>query len=197
MNREELIKIIQENTMDTAGVLDYLNISKQRLSDMKRKNKIIEVKKGIFLRMDIELIKINQQDLREKYNKKSSYELFPIYKKIGNNLLINKLRFFDCVTMVKYKITNEIYNRNLEDTLNVILSSLEKDHHVYFMDHKYFDNIEQEKNIKENMIIKKFSLESYKEFLQHNGAHIIGLDKIGNYNNILDKLNKKLKECVN
>lgn len=67
MNREELIKLIQDNTMDSKEVIEYLGISKQRLSDLKRTNKLYEVKKGIYLRADVEKRKEEQGELREKY----------------------------------------------------------------------------------------------------------------------------------
>lgn len=67
MNRDDLIKFIQDNTMESAEVIEYLGISKQRLSDMNRTGKLEAVKKGIYLRMDVEQRKLEQDDLREKY----------------------------------------------------------------------------------------------------------------------------------
>lgn len=67
MTREELIKLIQENTMDSSEVIEYLGISKQRLSDMNRTGKLVAVKKGIYLKMDVETRKAEQDELREKY----------------------------------------------------------------------------------------------------------------------------------
>lgn len=67
MEREKLIKLIQENTMDTSEVVEYLGISKQRLSDMNRTGKLVAVKKGIYLKADVETRKIEQNELRKKY----------------------------------------------------------------------------------------------------------------------------------
>lgn len=67
MNREDLIKLIQENTMDSAEVVEYLGISKQRLSDMNRQGKLIAIKKGIYLKCDVEERKKEQDELRQKY----------------------------------------------------------------------------------------------------------------------------------
>lgn len=67
MEREALIKLIQESTMDSSEVVEYLGISKQRLSDMNRTGKLVAVKKGIYLKVDVEARKEDQEDLREKY----------------------------------------------------------------------------------------------------------------------------------
>ena len=67
MNRDDLIKLIQESTMDSAEVIEYLDISKQRLSDMNRTGKLVAIKKGIYLRQDVEARREEQDDLREKY----------------------------------------------------------------------------------------------------------------------------------
>lgn len=67
MDREELIKIIQDNTMDSSEVVEYLGISKQRLSDMNRQGKLVAIKKGIYLKQDVDKRKQEQENLREKY----------------------------------------------------------------------------------------------------------------------------------
>lgn len=70
IDREDLIKLIQANTMDSSEVVEYLGISKQRLSDMNRTGKLVAVKKGIYLRQDVEARKDEQDELREKYYKR-------------------------------------------------------------------------------------------------------------------------------
>jgi len=188
MERNELIKMINDETMDTSEVIDYLGISKQRLSDMKRSGKANEVKTGLFLREDIEIIKINQMNLREKFNKNTVYELFPVYKLINDIMLIDKLRFFDCVTMTKHRITNDIYNDQLEQGLELILERLKVGTKVLMLDHKGFDDIENEEDIENNIILKEFTKKTFKEFLEFDGASIIGLTMIGNYYKILKQL---------
>ncbi|AET66373.1 hypothetical protein Desor_0683 [Desulfosporosinus orientis DSM 765] len=189
MERNEFIKMIKERIMDTCEVIDYLGVSKQRLSDMKTRGKVHEIKKGLFLREDIEIIKINQKDLREKFNKDTAYELFPVYKLIDDIVIIDKLRFFDCVTMVKHSCTNDIYNDQLEQTLKLILERLKAGSRVFMLDHKSFDYIENEEDMKQNgVILKEFTERTFREFLEYDGASIIGLNKIGNYNEILKQL---------
>ncbi|HBJ2614707.1 TPA: helix-turn-helix domain-containing protein [Clostridium botulinum] len=70
MTREELIKLIEENIMESKEVVEYLGISKQRLSDMNRTGKLKAVKKGIYLKSDVEKRKKEQNELRDKYYKR-------------------------------------------------------------------------------------------------------------------------------
>lgn len=192
MERNELIKMIKEKTMDTHEVIDYLGISKQRLSDMKTSGKVYEVKKGLFLREDIEVIKINQKGLREKFNKDTAYELFPVYKLIDEIMIIDKLRFFDCVTMVKHRNTNNVYNDQLEQSFKLILERVKIGNKVFMLDHKGFDYIETVDDIKQNgVILKEFTENNFREFLEYDGASIIGLNMIGNYNEILKQLDSE------
>lgn len=67
MDRSELIKLIQENTMESKEVLEYLEISKQRLSNMNRTGKLVAVKKGVYLKQDVLARKEEQEELRDKY----------------------------------------------------------------------------------------------------------------------------------
>ncbi|WP_039242705.1 hypothetical protein [Clostridium botulinum] len=70
MEREELIKLIKDNTMDSTEVVEFLGISRQRLSDMNRTGKLVAVKKGIYLKQDVVARKEEQEALRLKYYKK-------------------------------------------------------------------------------------------------------------------------------
>lgn len=70
MNREELIELIQNSTMESSEVIKYLGISKQRLTNLNAQGKLIAVKKGIYLKQDVEARKAEQGELREKYYRK-------------------------------------------------------------------------------------------------------------------------------
>ncbi|MBE1306147.1 helix-turn-helix domain-containing protein [Clostridium botulinum] len=70
MTKEELIKIIQDNTMDSVEVAKYLGISRQRLSSLNTEGKLVAIKKGIYLKQDVEERKKIQGDLREKFLRK-------------------------------------------------------------------------------------------------------------------------------
>ena len=39
--------------MDSTETVEYLGISKQRLSDMNRQGKLVAIKKGIYLKQDV------------------------------------------------------------------------------------------------------------------------------------------------
>ncbi|KHD37015.1 hypothetical protein NL50_06705 [Clostridium acetobutylicum] len=70
MEREELIQLIKDNTMDANEVAEYLEVSKQRISDMNRQGKLVSIKKGIYLKQDVENRKKEQNELRKKYYKR-------------------------------------------------------------------------------------------------------------------------------
>ena len=70
MERKELIKLIQDTTMESSEVTAYLGISKQRLSDMNRTGKLMAIKRGIYLKQDVIERKNIQDELRKKYSPK-------------------------------------------------------------------------------------------------------------------------------
>ncbi|MBV1817351.1 helix-turn-helix domain-containing protein [Bacteroidales bacterium MSK.15.36] len=67
MNRDELFKFIDENIMDTNEVREYLGVSRQRIYDLIDKGILVPIRKGIYLRTDVEKRKEEQGELREKY----------------------------------------------------------------------------------------------------------------------------------
>lgn len=70
MNRDELFKFIDENIMDTNEVKEYLGVSRQRIYDLIDKEILVPIRKGIYLRADVEKRKEEQGELREKYYKR-------------------------------------------------------------------------------------------------------------------------------
>jgi len=80
MTRAEMIRFIQENTMESSEVISYLNITKQRLSDLKRTGKLTAIKKGIYLKSDVEERKAKQGSLRRKYYKPKGYSQLEVSK---------------------------------------------------------------------------------------------------------------------
>ncbi|HFF3190411.1 TPA: hypothetical protein ACGCJB_003636 [Bacillus cereus] len=190
VTEKEFIKeVINHYLINSIDTIEYLNISKQRLSNMKKQGRLLEVEKGLYFREDVEEFKLTQNEVREKYNPKKAYDLFPAYKEIGDTLIINYLRFFDCVTMVKHNCTNPIYNNHLENALTAILKYVTSNQDVFMLEHKGFDYIEDELDINKNRIKRKFDKEFFKEFLQSKNAYILGINKIGNFNDILNTLN--------
>lgn len=72
MDRDELFQFISENIMDTNEVMDYLGISRQRLYDLIKKDILVPIRKGIYLKKDVQKRKEKQGELREKYYRPSS-----------------------------------------------------------------------------------------------------------------------------
>lgn len=69
---EELKEIIKMEIMTSKEVQGELNISQQRLSSMKKK--LEPIKKGIYLRREVEERKEEQDKLREKYLHTEEYK---------------------------------------------------------------------------------------------------------------------------
>lgn len=190
VTENEFIKeVINHYLINSKDTIEYLNISKQRLSNMKKQGRLLEVEKGLYFRRDVEEFKLTQNEAREKYHQQKAYDLFPAYKEIGDTLIINYLRFFDCVTMVKHNCTNSIYNNHLENALTTILKYVTSNQNVFMLEHKGFDYIEDALDINKSRIKRKFDEEFFKEFLQSKKAYILGINKIGNFNDILNTLN--------
>lgn len=70
MDRDELFEFVSDNIMDTEEVTKYLDISRQRLYDLIKKDILVPIRKGIYLRADVEKRKEEQGELREKYYKR-------------------------------------------------------------------------------------------------------------------------------
>ncbi len=70
MDRNELFEFVSSNIMDTEEVTKYLDISRQRLYDLIKKDILVPIRKGIYLRADVEKRKEEQGELREKYYKR-------------------------------------------------------------------------------------------------------------------------------
>jgi hypothetical protein len=67
MTRDELFSFVNNSIMDTQEVMDYLGISRQRLYALINSGVLQPLRKGIYLRLDVENRKLEQESLREKY----------------------------------------------------------------------------------------------------------------------------------
>lgn len=67
MKKEDIIKIILDNTMDTSEVLEMLDINRQRLSQLATSGLLVPLKRGLYLRQDVEKRKAEQEVLRKQY----------------------------------------------------------------------------------------------------------------------------------
>lgn len=57
LSREKVIKVILDCTLESSEVIEYLGISIQKLTSMNKTEKLVPIKKGIYLRSDVENIK--------------------------------------------------------------------------------------------------------------------------------------------
>ncbi|WP_153979724.1 helix-turn-helix domain-containing protein [Paenibacillus xylanilyticus] len=71
MERDELIRIIQENVVTSAEAADLLDVSKQNLLSLVKRDKLKPVKESgsvrLFLKSDVLERKREAESLREKY----------------------------------------------------------------------------------------------------------------------------------
>ncbi|MEC0231266.1 DNA-binding protein [Paenibacillus alba] len=71
MDREELIKLIQNEVMTAAEVVEYLETTKQNLASLKKRGKLVPVKEyglvKLYLRADVEKRKEDAVELNEKF----------------------------------------------------------------------------------------------------------------------------------
>lgn len=210
------VELVRLHTMTSQEVLNHLEISKQRLFNLKKTGRLIEIKTGLFLTKSVEDMRYAQltTDTINKYragSEENPYELTPAYKPIlaTDNypiLLINKLRFNDCVTMVKYeheepkeheKSEKSEYEEHLKELLEDVIDVYRKSGFVYLTKHEGFDRVETSEDLLESEIIiqpndslaapeeyKGFTVERFYDFLTKH-ATILGKDKISNYNNTL------------
>lgn len=70
ISRDEIVNIIRDEIMTTKEVLEYLDISKPRLTTLNHNEVLKPIKKGLYLRCDVEKRKEEQQELRAKYYKR-------------------------------------------------------------------------------------------------------------------------------
>ncbi|MFP7171963.1 DNA-binding protein [Terribacillus halophilus] len=70
-NKEQLIQFLQQNVLTSSEAIEFLGITRGRLSQLIKSEKIVPVKRSgkdsWFLREDLEVRKTVQPELREKY----------------------------------------------------------------------------------------------------------------------------------
>lgn len=195
INGEKLLElIVEQHLMTSSEVMERLEISKQRLFSLKKQGLLHEIKKGIFSRKEVETMRTAQlqEERLKKYNKKTAYELTPAYKNIDKQrLIINKLRFFDCLTMVKHEVTNGFYNNHLAGALQAVLNTFEENGFVYLLEHEGFDYVENLSDLQSVVVIKTYTKNDYVQFMESVEAQILGLSKVNGYSDIIAKLKRK------
>lgn len=201
------VELIRQHTMTSQEVLKRLEISKQRLFSLKKEGRLVEIKKGLFFRKSVERMRYEQfeNNQMKHRNKENSYELTPAYKVIQhkNNypiLLINELRFGDCLAMVRHKSTNPLYAQHLSGLLKTVTDVYKKAGRVYMLKHEGFDYVENTEELFEAEIViqpndileiypeyKGLTVKRFYEYITST-ARILGIDMVPNYNDTLVEL---------
>ncbi|MEX3625006.1 hypothetical protein [Viridibacillus arvi] len=190
--------IIKQHALSTQEVIDRFEISKQRLVGLKNQGYLKEVKKGIFLREEVELLRKKQAEegRLEKFNK---YQLMPAFKTLDTgDTIINKLRFFDCLTMVRTDSKDQNYNLHLKDAFSAIVKTFENDKKIYFTKHKGFDEVSTFQELEKSGIIipdADYNLKRFYEekFLEKTEAKILNMPKIISYQKTVEAVNQLYK----
>lgn len=198
---DELVALIVEQyTMSTQEIIERFECSKQRVNVMKEQKLISEVKKGLYLLHDVN--KMREMQIREKRLEKfNGYKLMPAYEVYEGSMIIDRLRFFDCLTMVRvdsenadYEPSNDEYNVHLAEVLTAVKTAFELQRKVYMLEHRGFQYVTKEEDIQEVFqspwFGRTFSKTEFLEFLLSPASEILGMRKIINFIEITESLSK-------
>lgn len=194
INGDRLLElIVEQHLLTSSEVMAEIGISKQRLFSLKKQGYLREIKKGIFARTEVEKMRVKQieEDRLSKYTGKS-YDLTPAYRIIdAQTLIINSLRFFDCLKMVKYESTNKLYNKHLSGALDIAVKTLNGNGTVYMLKHEGFDYVESLEELDSVGYIRGFSKSEFIQFMESVEAKILGLPKVKGYSDFVTSLKKE------
>jgi hypothetical protein len=171
--------ILDQYTISSNEILDRLDISKQRLSSLKQQGLLSE-------------LQMRADQVRDSLKFKKGYDLTPAYKSIDqSHLIINFLRFFDCLAMVDHSITNQSYDAHISGALRAVVDTFENAGKVYILEHAGFDEIESCDDLLEarQRIKKEFETRTqFIAFMKSVELKILGLPKVRAYEEILTTL---------
>jgi hypothetical protein len=216
MEPQELVEaIVNQYTMSQAEIVDRFHFSNQRLSTMREQNLLKEIKKGLYLREQVEEMR-KAQISGKRLEKFGDYKLMPAYDDYVGSLLIDKLRFFDCLTCVNVDSTNaqreketyipdsDEYNIHLQEVLSKVIKAFSEGKYVYLFEHRAFQQVRREEDIKEiidsnKYWVKQYSVKDFLEMLENPLAEAIGFTKVGRHETIVESLKnyQQMKERSN
>ncbi|MDN8593347.1 hypothetical protein Q0V21_31940 [Paenibacillus sp. 11B] len=196
---EQLVELIVEQyTMSQSEIIDRFHFSNQRFSNMREHKLLREIKKGLYLREEVENMR-EKQISGKRLEKYGDYRLTPAYENYEGNLIIDKLRFYDCLTCVRveskdnnsYVPQNDEYNVHLTEVLEVVRKAFDIGKYVYFFEHRAFQHVRKEEDIQgvidsNKYWYKEFSVSEFLDLLQQPVSEYLGWRKIMNYDNIVD-----------
>ncbi|MFC5449070.1 hypothetical protein ACFPOG_12425 [Paenibacillus aestuarii] len=203
---EQLVElIVQQYTMSQPEIVDRFHFSNQRISNMREQKLLREIKKGLYLREEVENMR-EQQISGKRLEKFGDYRLTPAYENYVGSLIIDKLRFFDCLTCVRvdskdqnYDPQKDEYNIHLTEVLNTVHTAFNVGKHVYLFEHRAFQYVRKEEDIQEVVNSDKYWFEKYTaskflDFLQQPTAEYLGWTKIMSYASIVESLTKSVNK---
>ncbi|WP_063568439.1 hypothetical protein [Paenibacillus sp. O199] len=203
---EQLVEsIVEQYTMSQEELVDRFHFSNQRIKTLREKKLIREIKKGLYLREQVE--NMREKQIREKRLEKfGDYRLTPAYEEYEDSLIIDKLRFYDCLTCVRaesksqrYNPQNDEYNIHLTEVLKTVLEAFNAGKDVYFFEHRAFQYVRYEEDIQKvidsnNYWFKKHSVSQFLDLLQMPVSEYLGFQEIMNYSSIVKSLTKLEEE---
>jgi len=205
VTQQELVELIVEQyTMSQPELVDRFHFSNQRISNMREQNLLREIKKGLYLREEVENMR-EQQISGKRLEKFGDYKLMPAYDDYESSLIIDKLRFFDCLTCVRsdskcqdhYDPQKDEYNIHLTEVLDSVHKAFEVGKHVYMFEHRAFQRVRKEDDILEVLNsykywFKEYSVSDFLDFLQLPISDYLGFTRIINYDLIVKALEKSV-----
>jgi hypothetical protein len=187
---EELLSlIVEQHTMSSGDVMERLMVSRQRLQGLKNQGYLNEIKTGLFSRSNVEAMR-SQQIKEERIR---DYELYPIFRKIDGCLIIDKLRYFDCQTMVSvesreknYDPMSHPYKQALEELLTAVVETYKKKQSVVLLKHPGFEAVFDLDDLKKEeedgtWFVREFTKDDFLEMLERVSEVETGLEKADNF----------------
>ncbi|OME19938.1 hypothetical protein [Paenibacillus odorifer] len=203
---EQLVELIVEQyTMSQPEIMDRFHFSNQRISNMREQKLLREIKKGLYLREEVENMRA-QQISGKRLEKYGDYRLTPAYEDYVSSLIIDQLRFSDCSTCIRVDFKNydnydplkDEYNIHLTEVFNTVIKAFDVGKHVYFFEHRAFQYVRKEEDIQEVVKSKKYWFKEYSaseflDYLQHPLAEYLGMTRIINYASTVKLLSELAK----
>ncbi|OAS16761.1 hypothetical protein [Paenibacillus oryzisoli] len=193
---EELLKlIVNQHTMTTGEVMNWFEVSRQRLLGLKNQGYLNELKGGLYSRSNVETMRWQQIE-----GGRLRYELYPVFRLLDCCLIIDKRRFFDCQTMVKveskgehYNPVNHPYKLALEEMLSAAVETYKKNQTVVYLMQKGFDEVynldDLQRVEKEGMwFAGEHTKDDFLEMLERTSKTETGLEKADNFQVTINEL---------
>jgi hypothetical protein len=164
--------LIEYNTVTSHELAGNLGVAQSRVTALKKANKIIEIKKGLFLvkdAMEMRYNQLNSKTLKHAVDSKE-YHLIPTRYfmdiETGKEVLfISKTRFSDCIVMVERDNQPTEYIEELNSLLQDIINTLKQENVVCVISEPEFRELKCQ---------DKISIDSLWEYNSRNSVEFTG-----------------------